>query len=38
VMLSKVVKPKLLTLFVGIVTVGIIMIGYLFNAASGLLL
>lgn len=32
IMLSKVVKPKLLGIFVGIVSVGIIIIGYLFNA------
>lgn len=32
VMLSKVVKPKLLTMFIVIVSVGIIIIGYLFNA------
>ncbi|BAH06640.1 permease [Clostridium kluyveri] len=32
IMLSKVVKPKLLSIFVGIVSVGIIIIGYLFNA------
>lgn len=32
VMLSKVVKPKLLTIFVGIVTIGIIFTGYFFNA------
>ncbi|NLA61090.1 MAG: permease [Firmicutes bacterium] len=32
VMLGKVVKPKLLGIFVGIVTFGIIVIGYLFNA------
>lgn len=31
VMLSKVVKPKLLTMFIVIVSVGIIVIGYLFN-------
>lgn len=31
VMLSKVIKPKLLALFVGYVTVGILIIGYLFN-------
>ncbi len=31
IMLSKVVKPKLLSIFVGIVSVGIIIIGYLFN-------
>jgi uncharacterized protein len=32
IMLSKVVKPKLLGIFIGIVTTGIIIIGYLFNA------
>lgn len=32
IMLSKVVKPKLLAIFFGIVTMGIIIIGYLFNA------
>lgn len=31
VMLSKVVKPKLLASFIGIVTTGIIIIGYVFN-------
>lgn len=36
VMLSKVVKPKLLALFFGIVLVGIIVIGYGFNAFSTL--
>ncbi|MBC8587310.1 permease [Acidilutibacter cellobiosedens] len=34
IMLSKVVKPKLLAIFVSIVSVGIIIIGYLFNAFS----
>ena len=34
VMLSKVVKPKLLAIFFGIVAVGIIIIGYSFNAFS----
>ncbi|PKM46359.1 MAG: hypothetical protein CVV03_05400 [Firmicutes bacterium HGW-Firmicutes-8] len=34
IMLSKVVKPKLLAVFFTIVTVGIIIIGYLFNASS----
>ncbi|MDD4754148.1 MAG: permease, partial [Desulfitobacteriaceae bacterium] len=34
IMLSKVVKPKLLGVFIGIVTLGIIIIGYLFNAGS----
>jgi uncharacterized membrane protein YraQ (UPF0718 family) len=37
VMLSKVVKPKLLAIFVAIVATGIIIIGYLFNAFSFLL-
>jgi len=31
IMLKKAIKPRLLILFVGIVTVGIIIIGYLFN-------
>lgn len=34
VMLSKVVKPKLLAIFFGIVAAGIILIGYSFNAFS----
>ncbi len=34
IMLSKAVKPKLLAIFVSIVSVGIIIIGYLFNAFS----
>ena len=34
IMLSKVVKKKLLGIFVGIVSLGIIVIGYLFNAFS----
>lgn len=38
ILLSKVVKPKLLAIFVGIVSVGIIIIGYLFNAFSFLLI
>ncbi len=37
IMLSKVVKPKLLAIFVGIVAIGIIIIGYLFNAFAYLL-
>jgi uncharacterized membrane protein YraQ (UPF0718 family) len=32
IMLSKVVKPKLLGIFISIVTIGIILIGYIFNA------
>ncbi|MBU3182707.1 permease [Clostridium psychrophilum] len=34
IMLSKVVKPKLLVIFVTIVAIGIVIIGYLFNAFS----
>lgn len=34
IMLSKVVKPKLLAIFVSIVSAGIILIGYIFNAFS----
>ncbi|MBU5293783.1 permease [Anaerosalibacter bizertensis] len=34
IMLSKVIKPKLLATFITIVTIGIIIIGYLFNALS----
>ena len=37
IMLKKAVKPKLLAIFVGICTVGIIIVGYFFNAAQGLL-
>jgi len=37
VMLKKVVKPRLLGIFIGIVTAGIVAIGYLFNAFSYLL-
>lgn len=37
VMISRVVKPKLLILFISIVTLGIILIGYLFNWFSYLL-
>lgn len=38
IMLNKVVKMKLLITFAGIVTVGILVIGYIFNAAGHLLL
>ena len=34
IMLSKVIKPKLLATFIGIVAIGIIIIGYAFNALS----
>lgn len=38
IMLKKVVKPKLLIIFIGIVTTGIIIIGYSFNTFSYLLI
>lgn len=38
IMLKKVVKPKLLGTFIGIVTIGIIIIGYVFNVFGYLLL
>lgn len=38
IMLSKVVKPKLLTIFIAIVTIGIIITGYVFNAFQYLLI
>lgn len=38
IMLSKVIKPKLLGIFIGIVAVGIIIIGYAFNAFSYILI
>lgn len=38
IMIKKVVKTKLLVMFVGIVTIGIIGMGYLFNAFSYLLI
>lgn len=38
IMLSKVVKPKLLAIFIGIVTIGIIITGYLFNVIGPFLM
>ena len=38
IMLRKAVKPKLLGLFIAICTIGIIAVGYLFNAFQYLLL
>lgn len=38
IMLRKAVKPKLLALFIGICTVGIIIVGYLFNAFQYLMM
>jgi len=38
IMLRKAVKPKLLTLFIAICTIGIIIAGYLFNALQALII
>ena len=38
IMLSKVVKPRLLGIFIAIVSIGILIIGYLFNAISFILI
>jgi len=38
IMLRKAIKPKLLALFIAICTVGIILIGYLFNAIQTLII
>lgn len=38
IMLRKAVKPKLLALFIGICTLGIIVVGYLFNGLQFLLI
>ena len=38
IMLRKAVKPRLLALFIGICTIGIILVGYLFNAFQFLLI
>ncbi len=38
IMLKKAIKPKLLGLFIGICTVGIIIVGYAFNAFQYLLI
>lgn len=38
IMLRKAVKPKLLGLFIGICTAGIILVGYLFNAFQFMLI
>ena len=38
IMLRKAVKPKLLAVFIGVVTIGIIIIGYVFNAFQFLLI
>lgn len=38
IMLRKAVKPKLLAVFIGVVTIGIIIIGYVFNSVQFLLI
>ena len=38
IMLRKAIKPKLLALFIGVCTVGIIIVGYLFNAFQFMLI
>lgn len=38
IMLRKAVKPQLLAVFVGVCTVGIILVGYLFNAIQFILI
>ena len=38
IMLRKAVKPKLLTIFIAICTVGIIIVGYLFNVIQALII
>lgn len=38
IMLRKAVKPKLLALFIVICTIGIIIVGYLFNALQALII
>ena len=38
IMLKKAVKPKLLGLFIGICTAGIIVVGYLFNLFQGFII
>ncbi|MPN50790.1 hypothetical protein SDC9_198429 [bioreactor metagenome] len=37
IMLRKAVKPKLLAVFIAICTIGIIIVGYLFNALQALI-
>lgn len=38
IMLKKAIKPKLLAVFIGICTVGIILVGYFFNAVQSILI
>ena len=38
IMLKKAVKPKLLAIFIGICTIGIIIVGYFFNVFQSILI
>ena len=38
IMLKKAVKPKLLAIFIGICTIGIIIVGYFFNIMQSILI
>ena len=38
IMLKKAVKPKLLAVFIAVCTIGIILVGYLFNGFQGFLI
>ncbi|NLB51871.1 MAG: permease, partial [Syntrophomonadaceae bacterium] len=38
IMLSKAIKPKLMALFIGVCAVGIIIVGYFFNAIAPLII
>ena len=38
IMLSKAIKPKLMVLFIGVCTLGIILVGYFFNAIAPLII
>jgi hypothetical protein len=38
IMLRKAVKPKLLALFIAICTIGIIVVGYIFNTLQALII
>ncbi|NLW48354.1 MAG: permease, partial [Firmicutes bacterium] len=38
IMLSKAVKPKLLAFFIGVCAIGIIIVGYFFNAIASLII
>ncbi len=38
IMLSKAIKPKLMALFIGVCTAGIIIVGYFFNAIASLII